>query len=185
MWVGRMMVVMMPMPFASNLIMPASLHATGCMTRAGGTVMMVMVIMIMIMMVVVVPDALDMMVMTHLGLPDLILETENLFAILAEAAVHGRVAVKNLPGAFDERFNDQWMIIQVGSLHELDFGVTLRRPVRGFVDAFDEDAREQEVGEHDDAAKTQPGGLVQSRSDKRESDAGIGGFGPAEAESLQ
>ena len=52
------------------------------------------------------------------------------------------------------------------------------------VDALHQDAGEEEIGEHDDAAEAEPRRLLQRRLDQREGDAGIGGLGPAEAKAL-
>ena len=52
------------------------------------------------------------------------------------------------------------------------------------VDALHQDAGEQEVGEHDDAAEAELRRVLQRRLDQRECHAGIGGLGPAEAHAL-
>jgi hypothetical protein len=76
------------------------------------------------------------------------------------------------------------VVVEIGRLDELDVGQARGDPVRRVVDALDQDAGEEEIGEHDDAAETEPGGVFQRRLDQRKGDAGIGGLGPAEAEAL-
>ena len=62
--------------------------------------------------------------------------------------------------------------------------VARRNGVRCVKDAIDEDAGEEEVGEHHDATVAETRRVFEAGIHQRERDAGIGGFRPAEAEPL-
>ena len=59
-------------------------------------VMMAMMVMIRTVSIGVSADALDVMMMTGLRQADLILETQHLFAVLTQLAVHLIVAAQNI-----------------------------------------------------------------------------------------
>ena len=74
-------------------------------------------------------DALDMMVVADLGRADVVLETDDLFAVLAKRAVHGVVAVQGLGHPVDEGVNQQVMVVEVGRIYEFDLRMDGRRRV--------------------------------------------------------
>ena len=55
-------------------------------------------------------EPLHVMVMTFLSPPDVLLKAEHLGAVLAERAVHGRIASKNLVHPFAERIHHEWVV---------------------------------------------------------------------------
>src|SRR5215469_3258391 len=93
-------------------------------------------------------SAADMVVMCLLRGAGVVLVTDDLGAVLAELAVHCRVAADDLADALDERVEQQRVVAQIGGLEESDVGMTLRRLVGCGVDALDQDTGEQEIREH-------------------------------------
>ena len=59
------------------------------------------------------------------------------------------------------------MVAQIGRLDELDLGKAQRGGIGLGVDALHQDAGEEEIGEHDDAAKAEPRGAVERGVDAR------------------
>ena len=76
------------------------------------------------------------------------------------------------------------MVLEIGGLEELDFGVFLGDFVALAVDALDQDAGEQEVGEHDDTPEAEPHRAPEPGVDARLRDAAEARLGPAEAHPL-
>ena len=109
------------------------------------------------------------------------LEAKNLAPVLAHLAVHGDVAGENLVDALAECRDHLGMVVEIGSLDELDVRMAAGDGIGCVIDALDENAGEQEVGEDDDAAETELRRLFEGGLDQRKSDAGIGRLGPAEA----
>src|SRR5262245_18065823 len=100
-------------------------------------------------------DALDMMVVAHLRRPDLGFEAEHLGPIFAQATIHAVVAVEKLGDAIAKGLDDQAMIIELRGVDELDPGMILCHPIGMAVDAADEHAAEQEIGEDDNAREAE------------------------------
>ena len=141
------------------------------MIVAGAVMMIGVMIVGMIMNVVGVgADALGVVVVARLGETDLVLEAEDLFAVLAHLAVHHVGAGDDLLDAVEEGIDDQGMIIEVGRLDEFDIGMTKRDPVGRVVNPLDQHTGEQEVGEHDDAAVAEPRRVLESRLDQGKGD---------------
>ncbi len=61
-----------------------------------------------------------MMMVALLCGADLALEAEDLGAIFAHLAVHGRVADENLAHSVFEGFNHQRVIVEIGGLEKFD-----------------------------------------------------------------
>ena len=114
-------------------------------------------------------------------LTDIGFEAKHLFAILAHLAVHHRRTFKDLLDPILEGIEDQRVVIQIARLDELDLRETRGHLVGIAVDALNQNAGEEEVGEDDDALVAELGGVRQARLDQRESHARIAGFAPAEA----
>ena len=55
-------------------------------------------------------EPLHVMVMTFLSPPDVLFKAEHLGAVLAERAVHGRIASKNLVHPFAERIHHERVV---------------------------------------------------------------------------
>ena len=132
-------------------------------------------------MIVVGADAHHMVMMASLHRAHLALVAQHLLAVFAQLAVHGRIAVHQLGQAIDEGVDDQGMVAQIGGFEEFDAGIFGGGFVGPVIDALDQDAGEQEVGENDDALEAQLHGAFQARIHQRRGDAGIGDLGPAEA----
>jgi len=81
---------------------------------------MIVPVMMMVMMlgfvVVVRADALDVVVMAFLWEPDLVFETQYLFAVLAHLAVHIAGAFLDFEHPVDECLQDEWLRIQIRRL---------------------------------------------------------------------
>src|SRR5687767_8308755 len=125
---------------------------------------MVMAVVSVVMGVMVVvgigADAADMMVVAGLRRADLGLVADHLLAIFAEPAVHAVVADQELLDALDEGVEDQRVVVEIVGLEELDLRMTGGDLVGLAIDALDQDAGEQEVREHDDAAEAELHGLL-------------------------
>jgi len=129
-------------------------------------------------------DAFDMVVVAFLREANLGLKAQHLLAIFAHGAVHQVLADQHFLDAVDEGVDDQRVVVEIGRLEDLDAGELRLGLVGGVVDAFDQDAGEEEIGEDDDAAIAEPRGMIERRGDEREGDAGKGDLGPAEAHTL-
>ena len=119
----------------------------------GVGVMMVAVVPVVVPMVMIVimgmslarADAFHVVVVTLLSEPNLIFKAEHLRAVFAAAAVHGRVTGQNLFCPLLERFDQERMVIQIGSLDEFNIRMAFGDPVRVIINPLDQDAGEQEV----------------------------------------
>ena len=67
--------------------------------------------------------ALGVVVVAHLRGADLVLEPQELLAILAQLAIHVVGAVEDLPHPLGERIEYQGVVVEVGRLEEFDVGV--------------------------------------------------------------
>ncbi len=126
-------------------------------------------------------DAFHVMVMAFLGKTDFRFEPQNLRPVFAHLAVHRVGAFQNFPQAFLERVEDLLVVVQVWRLDEFDIGMPRGDLVGIAVDSVDQDAGEQEVGEHDDPLVAKLHRVFEAGLHQRERDAGIAGFRPAEA----
>ena len=144
------------------------------------SVMMVMVVIVCV--IVSRANPLHVVVVAFLHQPHLILEAKHLRAILATATVHRVVTGQYLLNPFLEGFDKQRVVVQIRCLDELNFRVPCSHAIGVFVNARDEHAGEQEIGEHDDPFEPEAGGVFQTRLDKGKGNARIDGFAPTEAE---
>src|SRR5690348_10558480 len=112
--------------------------------------------MVMMVMISVRADAAHMMMVAGLGGAHLVGVAEDPRAVLAELAVHCRIAGADLLDALGEGVEDARMVAQIGRLDELDLGMARCHRVGFAVDPLDEDAGEEEVGEDDDSREAQP-----------------------------
>ena len=94
-------------------------------------------------------DAFHVMMMAHLRLAHLMLEGRKLRAILAQGAVHGRIAGKNAARPLDEGLHHQRMIVQIGRLDDLDIRMGPCRFVRRGIDALHQNPGAQKLGKDD------------------------------------
>ena len=130
------------------------------------------------------PLALDMVVVALLGRADLGLEPQHLRAILAHRAVHRGRAVQDLRHPLGEGRQHLGVVVEIARLHEADLRMRLRHHVGEAVDPVDQHAREQEIGEHHDAAVAELRRMLQRRLHQREGHAGVADLAPAEAHPL-
>ena len=128
-------------------------------------------------------DALtfDVMVVALLRLPDLVLEPQNLRPVFAHGAVHVVAAFQNFTHPVGEGGDHLGMVVQIAGLDKLDIRMRRRNLVGKAVDAVDQDAAEQEIGENDDALEAKARHMLKAWLDQREGHAGISDLGPAEA----
>src|SRR5260221_3991393 len=153
---------MMPMPMPMIMIM----------------IIVVMVVPIAVTVIAVGADAADVMMVAFLADADLALVADELLAILAELAVHLVVAGADLGDALGEAVEHQRVIAQIVGFDELDAGMACRHRVGLGIDALHQDAGEQKIREHHDAAETEPHGAFERGIDARMRHAGIGGLRP-------
>src|SRR5271170_3678717 len=106
-------------------------------------------------------DAADMMVVACLRRAGGVLKANDLRAVLAQLAVHRRLAGVQFLDPFAKRVEHRRMVTQIRSIDELDPGKEASDRIALRVNAFDQDAGEQEIRKHDDAAKAEPGGAGQ------------------------
>jgi hypothetical protein len=108
------------------------------------------------------PDPLDVVVMTFLNGADFSLKAEYLCPVFAHLAVHGDVTGQDLVNALRKRGDNLRMIVKVGRLDEFDLRMTCCNGVRCIINAIDEDAGEEEIGEHHDAAVAEASGMLEA-----------------------
>ena len=111
---------------------------------------------------------LDMMVMAFLRQANLILKTQHLRAIFAHGAVHVVAAIQDFTHPVSKGGNHFRMIIQIACLDNLDIGMCICHLVGKPVDAVDQNAREQEIREHDDPLETKACHMFKTRLHQRE-----------------
>ena len=99
---------------------------------------------------------LHMVVMAPLRRPHLGLETQHLGPVLAQGAVHLRLAAHHLLNPLSKRADHQRVIPQIGRIHELHLRVIRCHKGRVLADAADQHTGEQEVGKHHDPPEPQP-----------------------------
>ena len=146
--------------------------------------MVMMATMIVAMLAPVCADALDVMVMASLRRADCRLVPDDPIAVPAEQAVHVDVAGGDALDPLDERFEDERVVAEITGLDELDPGMPRGDLVRLGIDAADQDAGEQEIGEHHDAAEAEPSGALEQRVDARMDHPAVADLGPAEVHAL-
>ena len=129
-------------------------------------------------------DPADMVMMARLRRAGVAFVADDPGAVLAQLAVHRRLAVAQFRDPLAERVEHRGMVAQIGRLDELDIGKPPRRRVARSVDALDQDAGEQEIRKDDDAAKPEPRGMGRRRVDARVCDAAERRLGPAEPHPL-
>lgn len=83
-----------------------------------------------------------------------------------------------------ERGQNLGMVAQVGGLDEGDVRVFGSHLIGKAVNSVNQDAREQEIGEHDDTLVGKPGDMLQTGFDQREGDTGIAHLDPAKPHAL-
>ena len=110
-----------------------------------------------------------------------VLDGEHLCAILAGAAIWWGDSIGLLANALGKGFEHFRVVAQVTCLDELHVGVFGGDLIGESVDAVDQDAGEQEVGEHDGAFVAEFCNVLEAWLDKREGHAGIADFAPTEA----
>src|SRR6266851_7488045 len=108
------------------------------------------------------------------------LAANNLCAVFAERGL----AVADLADTIVERVDHPGVVAQIECVDKFYFGKETGDSVGLRVDAFDQDAGEQEVGKYNDSAEAHSSSARQSRLDSRMGDAAEGDFGPAEAHSF-
>ena len=140
----------------------------------------VMPVVMIVTVIVIGADAAHMMMMTGLGRALLAFVADNLFAVFAQLAVHGRLTVQDLEGPFDETIHHQRMVVQIGRFQNFQIGMGLGRFLRLGIDPLDQNTGEQKIGEDDDATEPQPRHPCQGLIHQRIGDAGKGDLGPAE-----
>lgn len=123
----------------------------------------------------------DVVVMAFLNSANLGLKTQNLGSVLA----HGAVGRRDLTDLFGDPFGkgakNIVMIVEIARRDEIDVRVRGGDLIGKAIDAVDQNAREEEVGEDDDALVAKLGGVVQAGFDKRECNARIANFAPAKS----
>ena len=106
------------------------------------------------------PNAFDVVVMAFLLKADFGFESQHLFTVLAHLAIHVAGAFQDLGHPVGEGLKHQGMVVQIAGLDELDVRELGCDRVGVVVDPLDQDAGEQEVGEHDDAAVSKLGRML-------------------------
>src|SRR6266852_3626385 len=129
-------------------------------------------------------DAADVVMVRRLRRAGLVLVADDLGAVLAELAVHARLAVDDLADALGEAVEHEAVVAQIRRLEELDLRMNRGDAVGGGVDALHQHAGEEEVREDDDAAEAQAQDALERRLDQRRGHAAERRLGPAEAHAL-
>src|SRR5262245_7502109 len=100
-------------------------------------------------------DAANMVMMPLLRRARGELMADDLRAVLAEAAIHRRLAIDNLGDAIDQAIEHQRMVAEIGRFEDLDLGMIGGDPVTGGINALHQHAGEEEIGEDDDALEAE------------------------------
>ena len=87
-----------------------------------------------------------MMVMAFLGQPNLVLEPKNLFAVFAHLAIHQVLPGFNLIHPVFKRGKNQFVIVKISGLQELDARMPRSNLVGECINAFDQHTGEQKIG---------------------------------------
>ncbi|CAI8419636.1 MAG: Uncharacterised protein [Rhodospirillaceae bacterium] len=153
----------------------------------GVIVIVIVIVIVTVIMVVAVPAtglvaALDVVVMRFLRQADFGLEAQNLLPVLTVQAVHDVLPSHALFDPVLEGIEHQIVVVEITGLDELQAGESRRNFIGLVVDAVDQHAGEQEVGEDHDPLEAEHGAFFQRRDDQREGHAGVSGFSPAEAQ---
>ena len=106
---------------------------------------------------------------------------QHLIAVGTDAAVGRRHSPRLFGDPFGEGFQHFGMIAQIAGFDELDAGMLCRNLVGEAIDAVDQNARKQEIREHDNALVGQHRDVLQARFHQREGHAGIAHLVPAKA----
>ena len=125
-----------------------------------------------------------MVVVAVLGGSHLGFEPQHLGAVLAQRAVHVRIAPQHVLNPFPEGGEHLGMVPQVGGLQDLQLGMVVGHPLAVLHDPADQHAGEEEIGEHHDAAIAQLHHVAQAGLHQGKGDAGIHGFTPSEAKAF-
>src|SRR5690348_6220300 len=134
----------------------------------------------MMVMMIADADAAHVVVVPRLRRTLVLLVTDDLSAIFAQLTIHCRLAFAELGDTVAESTEHRFVIAQISCLDEFDIRKKLGCGLGLRVDAFDEHAGEQEIGEYDNAAKAELGRPGQCGIDPRMRDAAEGYFGPAQ-----
>lgn len=92
-----------------------------------------------------VVDPADMMVVAGLRRAGIVLVADDLGAVLAELAVHRRLVFAQFLDPLAKGVEHRRMVAQIRRVDEFDFGNEARCRVTLGIDAFDQDAGEQEI----------------------------------------
>jgi hypothetical protein len=123
--------------------------------------MVAMVFTVMVMMMVIMTmvgigtNALNMVVMALLWLADFVFSANDLYAILAQLAVHLGVTAADLLQTLYKGINDLVVGIKVGGIDDLNVWVSGRKFIGGIVNTLHQTPSEQKVREYDNAFKAQ------------------------------
>src|SRR5205807_7303843 len=90
---------------------------------------------VLVIMIVIMPAAADVVVMPLLRGADGVLVADDAGAVLAELAVHRRVAIGKFPDAVEKGVDHFGVVAQVGRLDELDTGKARRHGIGLIVNA--------------------------------------------------
>ena len=115
--------------------------------------MMVVMTMIVMMMAVIVANPLNMMMMADLRHTDIAFITDNLLSIFAHPAVHIVVTGENFTHPVSKGIQHQRVVIQIGSLDELDIRMQRGDFICLVIDAMDQHPGEQKIRKDDNALK--------------------------------
>src|SRR5579871_6741647 len=119
-------------------------------------------------------QSLDVVMMGMLRFSPLRLVANNRLPVLAERAVHVCLALPCLLGAIEEDIEQERVRLQMGRGQNLEIGPGATAGFHLGIDSFEENAGEQEIGLHDDAAKARALTNGQGIAQERRGDAGKG-----------
>ena len=125
-----------------------------------------------------------MMMVTFLRQADLGFETQDLIAVFAHRTVHGGIAIQDFNRALGKCFDDLRMVVEVSCFNKFNVGMALRRQPREPVDPVNQDAAEQEIRKHDDAAVAKSGDMVKAGLNQGKGHTGVADLTPAKSHPL-
>ena len=129
-------------------------------------------------------QSLHMVMVAFLGTAHVLFEPEHLRPVLAQRAIHRRVAAQHLLHPFTEGVDNHRVIAQIARRQEFNVRMVGRHDVGVLPYPAHQHAGEEEIGQHHHAAEAQAHHMTESRFNQWERDAGINGFTPAKAEAF-
>ena len=115
--------------------------------------------------------SLDMMVVAFLRQPNLGFKAQNLRPIFTHGTIHIVASMQNFRHSISEGGNHLWVVIQIASFDEFNFGMRRRHLVGKAVNTVDQYAGKQKIREQHNTAVSKLCHMFKTGFNKRKCDA--------------